>query len=60
MTLQQLEDLAIANNPTLVQAAGNITAAEGIAIQAGTHPNPIIGYEADTVGSFYTRDYQGA
>ncbi len=59
MTLQQLEDLAIANNPQLVQAAGNITAAEGTAIQVGTHPNPIIGYEADTVGSSFTRDYQG-
>ncbi len=59
MTLRQLEDLAMANNPTLVQAAGNIAAAEGTAVQAGTHPNPVIGYEADTVGSFDTRNYQG-
>ena len=60
MTLQELEDLALVNNPTLVQAAGEITAAEGTAIQAGTHPNPVIGYEADTVGSSGTRNYQGA
>jgi cobalt-zinc-cadmium efflux system outer membrane protein len=33
--------------------------ARGAAIQAGVHPNPVIGYEADTVGSSYTRNYQG-
>jgi outer membrane protein, heavy metal efflux system len=59
MRLEELEELALANNPTLVQAAGQITAARGTAIQAGTHPNPVIGYEADTVGSFQTRNYQG-
>lgn len=58
-TLAQLEAMATANNPLLVQAAGDVTAARGAAVQAGVHPNPVVGYEADTVGSSFTRNYQG-
>jgi cobalt-zinc-cadmium efflux system outer membrane protein len=58
-TLKQIEDLALANNPELVQASADVTSAMGNAIQAGVHPNPTIGYEADTVGSAGTRNYQG-
>ncbi len=57
--LKQMEQLAMANNPELVQAMAGITSATGDAIQAGTHPNPTVGYESDTVGSFGTRNYQG-
>ncbi len=59
MTLSQVESLALANNPELVQAMADITSAQGDTMQAGVHPNPTIGYEADTVGSFGTRNYQG-
>ena len=31
----------------------------GQAIQAGVYPNPVLGYEADTVGSAGTRNYEG-
>ena len=58
-TLEELEELAMANNPLLAQAAGGITVSQGGAIQAGIYPNPVFGYEADTVGSFFTRNYQG-
>ncbi len=58
-TLKQIEDLALANNPEMVQASADVTSAMGNAIQAGTHPNPTLGYEADTVGSAGTRNYQG-
>ena len=58
-SLKQIEGLALANNPEMVQASADITVATGAAIQAGVHPNPTIGYEADTVGSFGTRNYQG-
>ncbi|HTU27138.1 MAG TPA: hypothetical protein VMF30_17155, partial [Pirellulales bacterium] len=51
MSLKQIEELALANNPEMVQAAADITSAAGTAVQAGVHPNPTIGYEADTVGS---------
>ena len=59
MTLRQLQDLADQYNPVLIQARANITSLEGDAIQAGLHPNPIVGYESDTVGSSLNRDYQG-
>lgn len=59
MTLKQLQGLADEYNPLLIQARANITSMEGDAIQAGTHPNPIVGYESDTVGSSLSRDYQG-
>lgn len=59
LSLANLEQLAIENNPTIVQAAADIEAAAGAAIQAGAYPNPVVGYEADTVGSAGTRNYQG-
>ncbi len=59
MSLTDLEQLALANSPIIPQFQADVSAQAGQAIQAGTHPNPIIGYEADTVGSFGTRNYQG-
>ncbi|MGQ0637422.1 MAG: TolC family protein, partial [Planctomycetaceae bacterium] len=59
LTLADLERLALDNNPTIVQASADIEAAAGAAIQAGAYPNPVVGYEADTVGSAGTRNYQG-
>lgn len=59
MTLAELHDIALSNNPLLVQAQANITSMYGNAVQAGTHPNPVVGYEADTVGSAGTRNYMG-
>jgi outer membrane protein, heavy metal efflux system len=58
-TLAELESLALQSHPTVTQAAADINAATGEAIQAGMYPNPSIGYEADTVGSGGTRNYQG-
>ncbi len=59
VTLEQLEELAVNNNPTLVQARGNITVNRGSAIQAGVYPNPVIGYETDSFGSSNNRNYEG-
>lgn len=59
LTLNDLEQTALANNPTIAQAIGDIEAAMGAAVQAGAYPNPEVGYEADTVGSGGTRNYQG-
>lgn len=44
VTLQELEDLALRNNPTLAQAEAVVRAAEGRRRQAGLLPNPIVGY----------------
>ncbi|HUY92957.1 MAG TPA: TolC family protein [Pirellulales bacterium] len=59
VSLAQLQQLAIEYNPELVQFRADITSMYGDAVQAGTHPNPIVGYESDTVGSSKSRDYQG-
>ena len=59
LSLAQLEQIALANSPIIVQAQADITVAMGQAIQAGVYPNPVLGYEADTVGSAGTRNYQG-
>jgi cobalt-zinc-cadmium efflux system outer membrane protein len=58
-TLGELQELALLYNPMLIQARANVTSILGDAIQAGTHPNPMFGYESDTVGSSLNRDYQG-
>jgi cobalt-zinc-cadmium efflux system outer membrane protein len=42
-----------------VQAAADVDSAMGEVINAGAYPNPTVGYEADTVGSAGTRNYQG-
>ena len=49
LTLEELEVMALTNNPTMRQATAGIDAARGRARQAGTLPNPTIGYVADEV-----------
>jgi len=44
LSLQQLEDMALANNPTVQQAQAGVDAARGRARQAGAWPNPVLGY----------------
>lgn len=53
-TLQQLEQIALEKNPTLLQAAAEVRAARGRRLQAGLFPNPVIGYTGDDIrgGSF--------
>ncbi|MBL8170143.1 MAG: TolC family protein [Acidobacteria bacterium] len=47
LRLEDLEQMALKNNPTLAQAEAAIQAAEGRRKQAGLWPNPVIGYEGD-------------
>jgi cobalt-zinc-cadmium efflux system outer membrane protein len=44
LRLEDLERMALQNNPTALQAEAAIRAAEGRRVQAGLLPNPIIGY----------------
>jgi cobalt-zinc-cadmium efflux system outer membrane protein len=44
ITLSELEQLALQNNPTGTAAAAGIDAARGRTGQAGAWPNPVIGY----------------
>ncbi|HYE75779.1 MAG TPA: TolC family protein [Blastocatellia bacterium] len=47
LRLQDLEQMALQNNPTLPQAEAAIRAAEGRRRQAGLLPNPVIGYTGE-------------
>jgi outer membrane protein, heavy metal efflux system len=47
LTLQELEEKALAKNPTLAAAAAAVQAAAGYRDQAGRNPNPIVGYEGE-------------
>ena len=47
LRLEDLERMALRNNPTLAQAEAAIQAAEGRRRQAGLWPNPIVGYEGE-------------
>src|SRR5262249_49340691 len=49
ITLEQLEQLALQNNPTGTAAAAGIEAARGRARQAGAWPNPVIGYSGEEI-----------
>jgi len=59
LTLAGLEQLALANNPTLLQAAMRVQAAEGLACQAGLYPNPVTGYKGDEIGDGGSAGKQG-
>lgn len=59
LTLADLQNLAMSNNPLIRQAASDVEAAKGAAIQAGAYPNPNFGYEADTAGTGATAGFQG-
>src|SRR5262245_37658920 len=47
LRLEDLERMALQNNPTAAQAEAAIRAAEGRRVQAGLMPNPIIGYSGE-------------
>jgi cobalt-zinc-cadmium efflux system outer membrane protein len=49
LTLQQIEAMALANNPTVRQAEAGVDAARGRARQAGAWPNPVVGYTGEEI-----------
>jgi outer membrane protein, heavy metal efflux system len=49
LTLAELEQMALNNNPTLVQAASEIRAATARKLQSGLYPNPTVGYEGEQI-----------
>lgn len=50
LTLEDLENIACANNPTLVQAKAQVQGTLGKAIQAGLWPNPVVFYIQEQIG----------
>ncbi len=59
LTLSDLQRLARAHSPLLVQARANVEAARGHAIQAGLPPNPTLRFEQDTAGTTFGPGYIG-
>ena len=55
VTLEELQQMALQNNPTFGQSAANIQAAEGRKKQSGLYPNPTVGYQGEQIrgGSFH-------
>lgn len=51
LTVADLEQLALAHNPTLVQAATHVDAARGKALQAGLPLNPSVGITGEQIGA---------
>ena len=49
ITLDELEQLALQNNPTVTAVAAGIDAARGRTRQAGAWPNPVIGYSGQEI-----------
>src|SRR5215469_6046074 len=54
LTLDELQQMALANNPTIGQANTGVKAAQGLTHQAGLWPNPTVGYIGEEIrgGSF--------
>src|SRR5437016_3130459 len=51
LSLPDLEKMALYRNPTLAQAAAQVGASHGKALQAGLYPNPVVGYTSDQIGA---------
>ena len=51
LTLESLESMALAANPSIARAAAAVAAAQGAALQAGLPFNPVVGYEGQQLGS---------
>jgi cobalt-zinc-cadmium efflux system outer membrane protein len=49
VTLDQVQNIARQNNPTLCQAEAQIRAAKARQQQAGLYPNPTVGYTGDEI-----------
>jgi len=50
ITIAELENLALGNNPTLALAARRAEALRGKYLQVGLYPNPVIGYVGEEIG----------
>lgn len=59
LSLEQLEQLALKNNPTARAAQAAIDAARGRGQQAGAWPNPIIGYTGEEITTRGSVDPRG-
>jgi cobalt-zinc-cadmium efflux system outer membrane protein len=59
LSLAELQEMTLQKNPVVHQAAADVQAARGAAIQAGALPNPSVGYQGDNINTGATSGYQG-
>lgn len=60
LSLEALESMALASNPTMAQMQANLQVASGLVRQAGLYPNPVAGYYSDQVrGGLYGGGEEG-
>ena len=59
LMLQQLEHMALANNPAFAEARARVDAARGKWVQVGLPPNTMIGYSGQQLGSNGAAEQQG-
>src|SRR5262249_32772359 len=59
ITLDDLESMAMGNNPTLAQAAARVRAQGGNWVQQGLYPNPRLSYVGDEIGDENASGFQG-
>jgi outer membrane protein, heavy metal efflux system len=59
LTLDDLQAMALANNPTLAQASANVQSFEGQWWQSGRYPNPRLSYRGDEIGDEGRSGFQG-
>ncbi len=59
LSLADLEEMALANNPTLATAWARVNAARGRQVQSGLYPNPMVGYVGQDIGEDGTAGQQG-
>ncbi len=53
--IDDLEQMALANNPTMSLVQANVRVSAGRARQAGLYPNPTVGYYGDEIRGGYSR-----
>lgn len=59
LTMDALEQMALATNPTIAQSAARVNALRGKWVQVGLPPNPTVGYVAGEIGNEGASGQQG-
>lgn len=59
VTLGELQDMALVNNPAIAEARAHIEAARGEWVQVGLRPNPMLGYAGEEIGNEGSAGLQG-
>lgn len=59
LTLEELEHIAMTNNPSLAEALARVEAAQGKWLQVGLPPNTVVGYAGQQLGSDGKAEQQG-